>query len=420
MSQTITDLFVSHLYEIAIAPISSNAVEQARLCLLDYNGVAMAGAKILTERENAFLERVKHQGGNVSVIGHFEKTTLQNAAFLNAMSAHTAELDDGHRQGQIHLGASIISALLPVVEVESLSEESLIRGIVVGYEAAIRMAMAMNPAHKLRGYHTSGTCGIIGVAMAIAAAMRFSYPQMKTALSAAAASAAGLLEMQEDESELKPYNLAHAAVGGIMAAYCALSGFRGPDDALGGKQGMLTVMTENPKLEYLTSFKEDYYQIEKIYRKPYAACRHGHSAIEAVLKLREAHHFEFSDITGIRIETYGMAIKGHNHKEIKGIQSAKMSIPFGVALALVNGSAGLKDYTEETIRNQFILNLASKVEMVEDGEISSWVPQKRAARVIIETSTGSYQFEVDYPKGEPENPMDKKEIENKCYNNVSE
>ena len=169
----ITDIFVDYLYGLSVSDLRAEAVEQARLCLLDYKGVTAAGAKILQKQGNTFLDYVLKQGGEVSVIGFQHKTTLHNAAFLNAMSAHVAELDDGHRVGQIHLGASIISALLPVSEVEGILEDAVLRGIVVGYEAAIRLAMAVNPDHKLRGFHTSGTCGTIGVAVAVAAALKF-------------------------------------------------------------------------------------------------------------------------------------------------------------------------------------------------------------------------------------------------------
>lgn len=405
MEHTITDIFVGHLYRMSSSPIGEIAIEQARLCLLDYKEVTQVGSGIFKEHINVFLDNAKNQGGDVSIIGRTERTTLQNAAFLNAMSAHVTELDDGHRQGQIHLGASIISALLPVAEVEGLSEDDIMRGIVVGYEAAIRLAMAMNPSHKLRGYHTSGTCGTIGTSMAIAAAMRFSLPQMKTALSAAAASAAGLLELQENDSELKPYNIAQAAVGGITAAYCGLTGFKGPDDALGGRRGMLAVMTDYPKLEYLTSFLEDYYQIEKIYRKPYAACRHAHSAIEAALILKNKHDFDLRDIERVRIETYGMAITGHDHKDVRGIQSAKMSVPFSVALALVRGHAGIKDYTEDAVNDKTVRAVLNKIEMIENQEMNSWLPNKRAARVVIILTDDSYSELIEYPKGEPENPM---------------
>lgn len=406
----ITDIFVDYLYGLSVSDLRAEAVEQARLCLLDYKGVTAAGAKILKKQGDTFLDRVLKQGGNVSVIGFKEKTTLQNAAFLNAMSAHMAELDDGHRAGQIHLGASIISGLLPVAEIESLTEDAVERGIVVGYEAAIRLAMAVNPAHKLRGYHTSGTCGTVGVAVAIAAAMKFTREQMKVAVSAATASASGLLEMQEDESELKPYNLANAAVGGITAAYCALAGFKGPDDAIGGKRGFLSVLTENPRILYLTEFKENYLQIETVYRKLYAACRHAHSAIEAVLILRDKYGINPGSVSSIRIETYGMAIKGHDHTDIKCLQSAKMSIPFSVALALKTGRAGLGDYNERNLADKEIHRLMGLVRIVEDPEISSWLPGKRAARMTIESAGNSFTTCVEYPKGEPENPITESEI----------
>lgn len=406
----ITDIFVDYLYGLSVSELREEVVDQARLCLLDYKGVTAAGAKILKKQGDTYLNRVMKQGGNVSVIGFQEKTTLHNAAFLNAMSAHMAELDDGHRAGQIHLGASIISALLPVAEVEGLTEDTVLRGIVIGYEAAIRLAMAVNPAHKLRGFHTSGTCGTIGVAVAIAAAMKFTREQMKVTVSAATASASGLLEMQEDESELKPYNLANAAVGGITAAYCALAGFKGPDDAIAGKRGFLSVLTENPRIQYLTEFKENYLQIETIYRKLYAACRHAHSAIEAAIILKNGYGIDPASISSILIETYGMAIKGHDHKEIKGIQSAKMSIPFSVALALKTGGAGLGDYNETNLADEEILRLMGLVRIVEDPEISSWLPGKRAARVTVVSIDKSYTTCVEYPKGEPENPISSLEI----------
>ena len=406
----ITDIFVDYLYGLSASDLRAEAIEQARLCLLDYKGVANAGAKMLEKKGSDFLTRVLNQGGEVSVIGFPQKTTLHNAAFLNAMSAHMAELDDGHRAGQIHLGASIISALLPVAEVEALSEDAILRGIVIGYEAAIRLAMAVNPIHKQLGYHTSGTCGTFGVAIAIASALQFSREQMKVAFSAAAACASGLLEMQEDESELKPYNVAHAAVGGITAAYCALAGFKGPDDALCGRRGFLSIMTLSPKLYYLSEFNGRLLQIETVYRKLYAACRHAHSAIEAAITLKNQYHIDPSTITSILIETYGMAIKGHDHKEIKGIQSAKMSVPFSVALALKVGNAGLKDYNEKNLSDQEIIRLTNVVRMVEDPEIASWLPNKRAARVTIVAGEETFTTCVEYPKGEPENPLTESEI----------
>lgn len=389
-------------------------MEQARLCAMDYVGCATAGARMMEKQNRQFLADVARQGGNSTVIGHETKTTLHNAAFLNAMNAHATELDDGHRLGMIHLGASIFSALMPVAELEGIAKEDVLRGAVVGYEAAVLTAMAMQPSHKMRGYHTSGTCGTIGAAMAIAAALHFTKHEMKNVLSAAVAGAAGLLEMQEDDSELKPYNLAHAAVSGITAAYAALAGYSGPSDPMGGKRGLLAVMSENPNIEVLSNYIEDRYEIERIYRKPYAACRHCHPAIEAALKIKHNHGLMANDIASVLVETYKLAVGGHDHKSIQGVASAKLSTPFSVALALVKDQAGIDDFNPVNIHDNTILDLCQRVDVIVNDELTSWSPQKRAAIVSITTDEGNtYSWEVDYPKGEPENPMTCSEVEEK-------
>lgn len=410
----ITNSFVDHLFEMSQRTLPERIMEQAKLCAMDYVGCATAGAKMMAERNQQFLAIVAKQGGNSTVIGHETKTTLHNAAFLNAMNAHATELDDGHRLGMIHLGASIFSALLPVAEQEGIAKEDVLRGAVVGYEAAVLSAMAMQPSHKLRGYHTSGTCGTIGAAMAIAAALHFTKHEMKNALSAAVAGAAGLLEMQEDDSELKPYNLAHAAVSGITAAYAVLAGYSGPSDPIGGKRGLLAVMSENPNIEVLSNYIEDRYEIERIYRKPYAACRHCHPAIEAALKIKHEHGLMANDIASVRVETYKLAVGGHDHKSIQGVASAKLSTPFSVALALVKDQAGIDDFNPVNIHDNTILDLCQRVDVIVNDELTSWSPQKRAAIVSITTDEGNnYSREVDYPKGEPENPMTRSEVEEK-------
>jgi 2-methylcitrate dehydratase PrpD len=407
----ITDSFIDHLYAMANEVLPERVKEQAALCAIDYIGCAAAGSKMMAARNMQFLNLVKKQGGNSSIIGSFHKTDIHNAAFLNAMNAHATELDDGHRLGMIHLGASIFSALMAVAEMESIAKEKLLQGVVVGYEAAVLTAMAMQPSHKVRGYHTSGTCGTIGSAMAIAAAMHFTKNEMKSTLAAATAGASGLLEMQEDDSELKPYNLAHAAVAGITAAYAAKAGYTGPTDPLGGKRGLLAVMSENAKTELLTRFEPGIYEIERIYRKPYAACRHCHPAIEAALSIKHEHGLMPEDIASVQVETYKLAVGGHDHKEIQGVASAKLSTPFSVALALITDKAGIDDFNITTIENKTILGLCQRVEVVSNEELTSWSPQKRAAIVNIITKEGvRYSCEIDYPKGEPENPMTRKDV----------
>lgn len=410
----ITDRFIDGLYDVMHSELPPLAVQHAKMCLLDYLGVTFAGATMLTEKGNNILDFFENETGNTTVIGFGRKSTLFNAALINGMSAHIAELDDGVRQGSIHPGAPIISALLPLAEMKKLSGKDLLRGIIIGYEAAIGLASAIQPSHRNKGFHTTGTVGTIGVAMAIAAALGYSRAQFKNALSAAATSASGMLNLIKGSSELKPYNAGQAAVSGLMAALQAYAGFTGSDDVLNGEWGFLGMMSDDIKHDFLERKPGEPLRIGKVYIKPHAACRHCHPAIDATLAIRSKYGLLPEEIKSVKVTTYFMAVGGHDHTTINGITSAKMSTPFSVAVALQTGKAGIKEFSDETINDNAILGLTQKVSVSENSELSAIVPHKRPAVVEIQTINNKLFVErVDLAKGEPENPLNKKELKDK-------
>ncbi len=407
----ITDRLIDDLYDMSQSDFSDTVLQEAKNCLLDYLGVTFAGANMLAERSGILLDTMDTSNTGVTVIGLNRKASLQNTALINGIHAHVAELDDGERFGMFHPGAPILSALLPMAEHKQISGYNLLRGIVVGYEAAIRIAGALQPAMKDKGYHATSTCGTIGAAVGIAAALNFSRQQMKDALSASATGASGILKVIKDVSELKPYNVGQAAQSGLLAAMLPLAGFKGPVDVLGGKLGFLSIMADSINLERLDSRGNGRFGIQYIYRKPYAACRHCHPPIEASLLLKERFGFGVEDIQSVNVSTYYWAVEGHDHTQIEGVNSAKMSIPFSVAVALVSGKAGLNEFTAEYIADETIATLTRKVSVYSDEALTQLVPHKRAAIVEIETIHGKRFVErVDLPKGEPETSLSDQEL----------
>ena len=376
--------------------LSKDVIRQAQKCLLDYCGVVKGGKRLLLEKYPELMD------------------ATHNDAFLNGFASHILELDDGHRYGMIHLGASIQSALLTIANREQLSSIQLLRGIVLGYEASVRCAQAIQPGHKIRGYHASGTCGTIGSAMGIAFALGFNEKQLKSTLACAVTSAAGILEIQEQSSELKPFNVGRAAMDGIIATQVGRLELSGPDDILGGKSGFLTALTDSPHPEYLTDFSDDDYAISGIYQKVHAACRHCHSAIDATLELRNSAHFSPEQVERIEVHTYRLAVESHDHTDIKGISSAKLSTPYSVALAFVKGSAGYADYNNENLSDIMIRSITRKVRVIEDEELTQKSPSILGARVIFYLKDGGvFKASCLYPKGEPENPLSHQELEEK-------
>lgn len=401
-----TDIFTDYIMHLMNRPMPERVKIRAKECLVDYIGVAYAGARVNREKMEKLISG---NMGSCDVLGYNVRTDSREAAFINAFNAHTVELDDGSRFGMIHLGAGIISAIIATAQEKKLSYNNILIGVVLGYEAAVRVSLAMQPGHKKRGFHTSGTCGLIGAAVGVACAMDCDREQLKAVISAAATSAAGLLEIQEDASSLKPYNLGHAAMAGLNAAYVGMAGFYGPEDILSGSRGMFRLLSSNLDIEKLAG-ETDYYEIERIYVKPYAACRHCHSAIEAALKLKEEYHIPAEKITKIQINTYEMAVRGHEHHQIQGVASAKLSMPFSVATAYIVGTAGMEAFTAQTISNRDILTLTNKVEVVADPDITAQSKGKRIAVVHIVCNGHEVSYRIDYAKGDPENPMSRTEL----------
>lgn len=390
----ITELFVNGL--IAKSRFVPAEVRlRARNVLLDYWGVTVGGLKYLGEKHAELL------------------TVSPSIAFLNGFAAHVLELDDGHRHGMIHLGASIVSAILDVAEKENLKTDDVLRGIVMGYEVAVRCARAIQPGHKVRGYHVSGTCGTIGAAMGVAFACGYNKAQLMSTLACAVSSAAGVLEIQEQSSELKPYNTARAAYDGVLAAQIGKLALPGPDDILGGKRGFLAALTDTPKSEFLTEFNEEY-SIEDIYQKVHAACRHCHPAIDAALDLRNDFRFSLEQIDKIEVKTYKLAVGSHDHTVIRGISSAKLSTPYAVALAIVKGKCGYADYNEDNLNDYRIKRITRKVRVIEDEYFTAQSPTVRGAKVTLYLKNGGvFEAPCLYPKGEPENPLTQEELEGK-------
>lgn len=405
----VTELFLDHLGKMATSTWPKAAMDRARQSLIDYLAVTTAGYRSEQARWTPYLEARK---GDVSVIGSRKKIQALDAAFVNGFNAHVAELDDGHRFGMMHPGAPVISALLSIQNERKFSLTEFYESMAIGYEAAIKLARAVQPEAKLRGYHATGICGTIGAAMAVAHALSYDRSQTMSALAAAATGASGLLEVIEDDSELKPYNAGKAAMSGLHAAGFGRLSHEAPEDVLGGPRGFIQVVSgkEMNGQDFAALLETEAAEIQGGYFKPYAACRHCHPAIEAALLLKGAVA-DLEGISGILVETYLLGVLGHDRREVNSVAAAKMSTPYCVADALVFGRAHVLSYSEASLFDPRLRKLLPLVQVTEDEALTQKSPGMRSARITLDMADGrTYSHTVDHPKGEPENPMSEEEL----------
>ena len=397
-------------------PIPDNVMARARRSLIDYIAVTCAGAKFQEMKLKKYFTFAEPEKGEFRAIGTGKDIALKEAVFLNGLNGHALDFDDGTNSGIIHLGSPIFSLLIPLSQKYKIKIDDMLKAAILGYEVSYTMAISIQPKHKARGYHATGTCGTIGATLAASYMLGFSREERFHAFSTACLSATGMLKALDGGSELKPYNVAKTSLLSLTALQLAKSDFKGPVDPLDGR-GFLKMMYGEETVELKPMLLNGTYAIMKSYTKPYASCRYTHPAVEAAINMKSQVHSE--KVEKVMVRTYDLAVSGHDHTEIPGSYSAKMSIPYSVAVGLIYGKAGLQEFSEETVQNKDVLALTKKISVTADDKLSAVFPSVQSAIVTIKANNNEYTERVDYPKGEPENPLTDYEFRDR-YNGLME
>lgn len=421
----VSQSFFEEIDKIARCEIPADVMARARRSLLDYLAVTCAGTVFQRDKLERYFEFACPESGDFKAIGTNKSIALKEAVFLNGLNAHALDFDDGTNSGIIHLGSPIFSLLIPLSQRYDIGIDDMLKAAITGYEASYTLAVSIQPKHKALGFHATGTCGTIGATLAAAYMLGFSEEERYQAFATACVSASGMLKVLDDGSELKPYNVAKTALLSLTSLQLAKASFKGHIDPLGGYRGFLKMMSGDENTEIKPTMLNGTYAIMKSYTKPYASCRYTHPPVEAAIHLRNQHGLKPEDVEKVKVETYNLAVSGHDHTDIKGAYSAKMSTPYSTAVALIYGKAGLQEFSEENLSNPTVQSLTAKIQVVDDEEMSRIFPEKQSAKLTITTSNGSYSERVDFPKGEPENPMTEEEFHNRyeglmAYGNVPE
>ncbi len=416
-----TQQLVKFCSELTCDKLPAPVTHKAKLCVLDY--VANIYGSLELDAVRKVIDFVQKLGGPeaATALSCGFKTGLQNAAFINGLTAEAIEAQDGLRFGGNHPGVAVIPSALALTENLELSGTRLIEAVVAGYEVADRAAAAMHPYHTLSGFLPTGTCGTLGAAVAVSKLMGHGYPVMLNAVGIAGY----ILPLSMAEQLMEGYTVkivqgGQAASAGIMAAGLAGKGITGSPWVLEGgelKGGITQItMKVDAKPERITEKLGEHYSITDIYFKPYTACRHTHGAAQAILEIMKEKKFTAADVDSIMVSTYGVAALavGKGVPEGGSFVSAQFSIPHVAAACILDGALGPAQLTERRIASPDIISLAKKVTVKMDDELNKMYPDKTASRVEIVLKNGErLTRQVDIPKGDPRDPMEAADIAQK-------
>jgi len=409
----VTESLARFIVDTRFDDLPTSAVNAARLCFLDWLGSAYAGCS--AEPCQILSHVIRELGGTpeATVIGSGRRTSCTHAAMANAAFSHAVEMDDLDRGSIYHPAAPIMPAALAIAERENKNGAEFVRAIILAYETSIRIGEAVNPSHY-QYWHTTGTVGTFGAAVAAAVLLNLSFEQTVWALGSAGTQAAGLWEFLTDGAMSKQLHPAKAALNGILGALLARRGFTAATRILEGEKGFCHATAREFDLEKITdglTSRMSTCKISQVSFKQHASCRHTHSAIDATLSLVKEHQIPPEDIKSVTVKIYRGAMDLLGNLAANTPYAAKFNLPYCVAIAAIYHSVGPDRFTDEYLTDEKVRDLMNRVKLEVDPNLDKFYPEKWPAVVEMVTSGGNKLVNrVDYPKGDPENPLSQDEL----------
>src|SRR4051795_927199 len=259
----------------------------ARQCVLDYYGVALAGAD--DPLAKILLDELAEAGGaaQASIIGHRVKLPALSAALVNGAIGHALDYDDVNLAMPGHPSVAILPGLVALAEQRNSTGREVVAAFVAGYETACRIGMALRPGHYDRGFHATGTVGAFGAAAACAHLLGLDAEATARALGIAGTQAAGL--KSQFGTMCKPFHAGKASQSGLLAARLAARGFSSRPDLVECEQGFALTHAPDFRPEKALADPPRGFHILANLFKYHAACYLTHGPIETARAVRAQH-----------------------------------------------------------------------------------------------------------------------------------
>ncbi len=417
MSETITATMARWAADLKFEDVGEEAVREARRYLLDSLGCAFGGYR----QEDALiaLEVLGEIGGTgpATILGSGVKTDAVSASLANALMVRVMDYNDIYWQQDPSHPSDIIPAAMACGERAGGNGKDLIVGIVLGHEFEMRMCEAAFPGIRERGWHHATLTAFVSPIVA-GRMLGLSWEQIQHAVGISAsrhctlgAVTAGKLTMMKNTVDPM------ATQSGVLAALLAEKGYSGPEHVIDGKEGLGHCYGPEWKLEILTDGLGDTWRIERCGMKAFPTEALTHTPISAVLDLMSENELQAEQVEKVLIKSTARSadiLADPSKYDPRSKETADHSLPYVIAAALADGQVTPAQFEADKIMDERIRAQLNKVVVVADAEIEAAFPELQTAIVTV-TTTGGDEFtkQLDYPKGDPRNPLTDAEVEEK-------
>ncbi|HEY4192089.1 MAG TPA: MmgE/PrpD family protein [Mesorhizobium sp.] len=409
--------------------LPEDVVALGKKSILDGIGLALSGS---VAQSGALVRRhlddIGLIPGSSTVIGAGRKVAPRFAAFANGVGIHADDYDDTQLAvatdrvyGLLtHPTAPALPAALAMGEALNASGAKVMLAYHLGVEVECKIAEAIAPRHYQTGFHATATCGTFAAASAAASLLGFDVETTARALSIAGSQSAGLRE--NFGTMTKPFHAGRSSESGVAAAQFAAIGWTATDKILEAPRGFFNAAGGGYDSASIRGRLGDPWTFANpgISIKPHPSGSLTHPGMTEMLRLIKEHGIKAKDVKHVRIGTNSNMPNALIHHRPHDELQAKFSMEFCMAILLLDGKAGLGEFTDATTQREDVKAMIEKVDFVIDEKAEKAGYHKMTTIIDVTLDDGRViHGEADFGKGSPANPMSYEEVAYKFRDNAA-
>jgi 2-methylcitrate dehydratase PrpD len=336
---------------------------------------------------------------------------------LNGAMAQARDFDAVYEPGVLLPYGPIVAAALAAGELAGASGKDLITAVALGTDLTCRLGRSVTSG---LGWSRTATLGVFGAALAASVLLRLSERQTVNALGLALSASSGNIQTVIDGSLAKRYQGGFTAENGVKAALLAARGITGPANVFEGRCGYFALYEGGRyRRESVVQGLGEVFEGTAASVKPYPCAREHHGALHAALRIRPELNIDEIESVRVTLPPNAFALSGKPFPENATVGAAIASAAYNVAVALLQGHVGLGDFTREALARPEVLELARRIEVIEDtgvADVKTLVPQ--SVRVRLKNGDAREAASPVLP-GSPELPLEPGELRRKLESCVA-
>lgn len=439
MNKSISRQMAEFAVSLKFADLPEEVVNEVKRYMYDSIGCAYGGYH--TKDLNIIRDIYIDIGGkgDATILGFGDKLPAVNATLINSLMVRALDFNDIYWKDDPSHPSDIIPAAWAVGELVNTNMKDVIVAIVLAYEFEQRLCLFAKPGVRERKWHHATLTQFVSPIVA-GKLLGLTVDEMVHAIGISGCHnhtigcpTAGKLTMMKNTVDPM------AVQSGVFAALMAQKGFSGTEKVFEGKEGFMDAFigwnakdeSLNPTdmegrdgvsswswdIDALVGGLGDSYKIMECSMKAFPTEALTHTHLSCVLNAMIGNNLEYSDIKEVKVTCFAQAydiLFDPTKYRPESRETADHSLPYCMAVAMVDKKITTDSFSDEKLNDPRIYEVIDKIIGEPSQEFEKMFPAKQPSRVVVTTNDGRmFEEYLEYPKGDPREPMTMDDLENK-------